>query len=345
MVESIRQVCYGGYYSTGGSVVRDILKECEPNINFPNEFRVIRERHGLIDLHHNLFRVTAPENIDEALTDFLWLAKNLDRNEHYASNSGFSYSKYTDDRFLDLSSSFVSDLTTYHYPMWWHFRNFRQPTWKTVLIRFQEKLRQDNRRQRAPRSTARMALVSEQEFRIASRKYLQDFCKAFSRWSRSTLGVVGLHNAIPPFYLNDVELSLDLLGDARLIVTDRDPRDVFMNYPKDSYGRYLPASDSLITKADGFIRFFKKVRADREKISRLESVTLMNFEDFVVDYEESVQKVFDFFELPRSAHARPMTIFSPKASAANVGMWRKARGEMGDAIALIEQELVDYIRA
>lgn len=343
MSNPIKKICYGGYYSTGGSVTRDIIRELKPNINFPNEFRLIKERHGLLDLHHNLFSVVAPENIDEAFRDFDWLVHNLNRNEGYLSNSGFSYSRYTNDKFSGSSQRFLEALTSYEYPMWWHFRNFRQPAWRTVMRRFENKLRWDDPRKRVPRGTASMSLVSEDEFFCNAQGYIDTIAEEFIQYAGLADRTVGLHNAIPIFRESQVTKAIKMLGDARLVITDRDPRDIFMNYPKDSYGRYLPNTDNLMQSASHFAVFFERLRKEQDQIRQIKNVKLVNFEDFVENYEATKNDVLKFIGLNDFDHTHKFEKFDPSKSRKNVGMWRNARGQMKAAISLIEERLAPYL--
>jgi len=72
-------VSYGGYYSSGGSIIRDIFREFELRFDFSTEFRLLKEKGGLFDLEDTIFRCFASETIDLALKDFVWLANNLSR--------------------------------------------------------------------------------------------------------------------------------------------------------------------------------------------------------------------------------------------------------------------------
>ena len=44
---------------------------------FPSEFRLLKEKNGLLDLENALFISKSPDNIDLAIKDFVILSKNL----------------------------------------------------------------------------------------------------------------------------------------------------------------------------------------------------------------------------------------------------------------------------
>ena len=72
-------IAFGGYHATGGSVIRDILKEYQEIFVFPTEFRILIQHKGLLDLENTIFENGGCENIDLAIKDFLWLCSNLAR--------------------------------------------------------------------------------------------------------------------------------------------------------------------------------------------------------------------------------------------------------------------------
>ena len=66
-------ISYGGYYSTGGSIIRDMFREFEPNFELSIEFRLLKERFGLLELERTIAQDYAPENIDLAQSNIILL--------------------------------------------------------------------------------------------------------------------------------------------------------------------------------------------------------------------------------------------------------------------------------
>jgi len=64
-LDDIKMISYGDYYSTGASVVPDFFREFEPKVELSTQFRLLKERFGLLDLERVTLEDYAPETIDE----------------------------------------------------------------------------------------------------------------------------------------------------------------------------------------------------------------------------------------------------------------------------------------
>ena len=82
-------ISFGGYYGTGGSVIRDLLREYKNIFVFPKEFRLLVESKGLLDLENAIFNNGGCENIDIAIREFLWLSSHFARKTTKFTRKGF----------------------------------------------------------------------------------------------------------------------------------------------------------------------------------------------------------------------------------------------------------------
>ena len=89
---------FGGFAASGGSALRDLFYEYNEIFVFPAEFRLLKEKNGLLDLEKALFISKSPDNIDLAIKDFKNLATNLARVTTKFTRFGFSYDKYTENK-------------------------------------------------------------------------------------------------------------------------------------------------------------------------------------------------------------------------------------------------------
>ena len=126
-------VHFGGFAASGGSALRDLFYEYSDVFVFPAEFRLLKEKNGLLDLEDALFISKSPDNIDLAIKDFLILSNNLARVTTKISRIGFNYDKYTNSIFSKSIIKFINQITDYKYPMNHNF-DFRKIIFKVNLI-------------------------------------------------------------------------------------------------------------------------------------------------------------------------------------------------------------------
>ena len=337
-------ISYGGYYSTGGSIIRDMFREFEPSFELSIEFRLLKERFGLFELERTIVQDYAPENIDLAIRDFIWLTTNLARKSGRYKKAGFSYDMHTNGMFSVATQEFIEEITDYSYPMDWHFYDFERSYLSQISRRIKNKIVTKNVRVKEGDTLASMSYPSKEKFLLAARKYIDCILSGIQDVNgRQKDSVVGLHNAIPCFSTDLIDRGLAYFSSCKVILTDRDPRDVFVNYPKDSYGRYLPQSDDLMVKAHAFVHFFKSIRKNQKAVSQHPNVLFLRFEDVCENYDELYDRIIDFSGIDKSEHKNKGKIFSPKESKRNIGMWRNATSDLAKAVSYIEEELDDYI--
>jgi len=338
-------VCYGGYYSTGGSVIRDIFREFEPAFDFSIEFRLLKERFGLFDLEDVLLRSYAPENIDLAIRDFSWLATNLARKSGRFRKMGMSYDLRTNHVFSGATKEFLDTISDYKYPMSWHFLEFEKGYAAQIASRVAKRLSKDIRRKEGT-YLATLAYPGAENYFEAARKYLNTILDGIrSVNGRGSSSLVGLHNAIPPFSTQLIDRGVGYFDSCKVIIVDRDPRDIFINYPKDSYGRYLPRTEDPVEKAKAFVHFFRATREDQVVVRRHPKVLFLKFEDLCHNYDNLYDELLDFTGLDRSEHTHKRSLFEPEVSRKNIGMWRHRSGEMAKAVRYIEDQLPGFLYA
>ena len=340
-----RVLVYGGYYSTGGSVVRDIFREFRPRFDFQQEFRVLKEKGGLFDLEDAIFAKIAPEGVDLAIRDYLWLTEHYQRSNRRFSKLGFDYNRLTCGVFQDATLAFVDKIVDYRYPMSWHYYTFRQGYAQQILSKLNKKLSLRDPRRQPGSESAYFSSLTEEEYFSAAQGYMHSILSGIKRFNRVSDGMpVGLHNAIPPFSVDLIRRGLQYLPNARIFITDRDPRDVYLNYPQDSYGRYIMNTGSSEERAHAFVRFYKMLRRDQDKVKLHKNVMFLKFEDICRDYDYWLQRIFEFAELDPNDHKAKLSIFRPEDSIKNVSMWKNADRSKFAELQIIEQELDEFIK-
>lgn len=335
---------YGGYYSTGGSIVRDILRETEPRIDFATEFRLLKEKGGLFDLYKTICEHYAPENTDLALKEFEWLMSNFSKPSGFLRKTGLNYQRLSGGIFDLATKRFVESLVDYTYPMSWHYQRFQANYPTDVAWQVKDRFFTRDRRGEKGRVTASMVTGTKAEIEEKFATYLKELIRGIR--AEMDLGSevpLGLHNSIPPFSYELIDLSKKFIPNLKLVITDRDPRDVYLNYPKDSYSRYLQNYGTSDERVLAFCRFYKSIRAEKDAVANRDDTLFLNMEDLCFSPDKYISQVFEFIDVDPSAHRHKGKFFDPNRSKKNIGMWQHLNGELKRDVDIIEEELKDFL--
>ena len=126
---------------------------------------------------------------------------------------------------------------------------------------------------------------------------------------------------------------------AKVIVVERDPRDVFIlnKYKYRLLGSDVPFSFNV----EDFCKQYKALR-NNEEIIENKNILRVKFEDFVYKYDEIEKKVADFLGYNLKKHTRKFERFDPKKSIMNTQVYLKNE-KYNQEIAYIEEHLKNYL--
>jgi hypothetical protein len=125
-------------------------------------------------------------------------------------------------------------------------------------------------------------------------------------------------------------------------VIDRDVRDIFVTGAthSDGFNDMVPIFSRISGTFDIEI-FIKRQKILRSKTNYAHNnrVLRVQFEDLVVDYDNTVGTIISFLDINPDTHVRKFKQFSPEQSAKNVGLWKSAPEHLQEKINIIEKEL------
>lgn len=150
----------------------------------------------------------------------------------------------------------------------------------------------------------RFRKMEEEEFRAIVREYLENF---FSIIQGNE--IIAYDWLLPQTALEKVNYYLS--KPIKQVCVWRDPRDRFLSCIK-------TACDVPMKIEDHCNMLLTKLKNQAPSENRL----VVRFEDLVLKYEETTQKVMKFLELDPSHHVAPKTIFDPSLSVVNIGAWK-----------------------
>ena len=344
----LRFVDVSGYGQSGKSVISDLLREFDgfwvPHNLF--EFDLIRVPGGLLDLYHALVEDWSVVRSDAAIRRFRKVAYRMGEYARLGSPKslmcayGTNYQRVFRRQYFDLTDKFVSSLVSAEFQKEWPYPALED----SMLQIFRARIARAIGLGKTP--TRKFALASSApDFADAAAKYIRAlFHLIVPQEARNVV----LHNALEPF--NPVR-GMQLLGDAREIVVARDPRDIYASlFVKD--GVFIPdfllddklwqlkASMVAAHDLDLFIRQQRILLGASRRERDDGRVLRLNYEDIVMNYEITLDKIRKFLGEEASVHVRPKKFFVPEASGKNVGIWRKVKDR--SAIDRIHAELTEY---
>jgi hypothetical protein len=342
----MQTILYTGYAYTGGTIIGELFREVDSYMVLPGkqpgnmEFRLLKERHGICDLEDAL-KSKDPEIIDLAIKDFQWLCSNYARPISRFRKPGYEYELRSGKTFNKATLEYINTLVDFEYPMDWHFFDFQKSHFSFVFKRIVQKI---TKNKKYGRSSAKLAYPEHDFFIEATRKYLEIIMAGFlNHLSNEGEKNIILPKSVPLFSYKHVLQTTQYFHNPKIILIDRDPRDVFIEVIKSERDRYMPMSESIEEKARGFIKFYKSIRCDQKLISDHEKVLLIKFEDMCFNYDKTVDKIFNFVGVEASMHTRKRSKFIPEESQANVFLWKQDKLLFKKAIEIIEKELPNYI--
>lgn len=339
-------VLYSGYANSGGTVLGLIFEEIEHAVVLPMEFRLLKERFGLCELEDALFKSMDPEIIDLALKDFQWLCKQYAISIGRFNRAGYSYEQRSGHTFNKATDQYINSLIDYKYPKSWHYYDFKLSYHKLLFQRVIKKFSKNDTYGQLP---AFLAYPGRNLFLEKTRNYLQEILNGFlhqqghdQNLKKRDDSFIVLPKSIPLYSDSAVKQIVRYFDDCRIILIDRDPRDIFFEVLNGKQ-RYLPVTNSLNEKVKGFIKHYLALRAEKDKVEEHPKVLMLQFEDVVLESEKSLLKIYKFLNIAPNDHSQKGSIFKPKESEKNIGLWKKFQGKEAGAIRLIESELETYL--
>lgn len=332
----IRTVHFGGFLATGGSALRDLFYDYDDIFVFPAEFRLLKEKNGLLDLERSLFISKSPDNIDLAIKDFKNLSRNLGRITTKIKRVGFSYDKFTNNHYSKLINNFIEEIINYRYPFNGHNYDFRKSYFKSQLDRYASKF--------LPYSffeqDAYLAYPIYEDYLKSAKNLLSNIFQSAIDKENMNPKYIGLHNVVNHFTFEEIYSSAKYFDDFKMVIIDRDPRDVFIDFP---HHRYIPKNVDNLNKAKCFVHFFKALRLNLKEIKNLEFCLLVSFEDLIINYDKTVKKIENFLGISKRNKNKKKKCFIPKDSLKNIRKYKELETEYQPAIKFIESELSEYL--
>ncbi len=327
-MSDVNVISVGGYGYTGGTAVKDLLREIKDFSVLDVEFRLIKDPYGLMDLENNLVHNWRNHlNSDIHIKDFLWFVQNLARVNGKLNKLGLNYSGRINKDFIKLTIEFLNKICDFEYDGNWHLLLFKE----FYLKQLYSKVRRRFHHGKTHTQKMYYSKPSRDLFVDASKEYIRNL---FSNFNNSN---VVLQNAIDTY---NPEQGLNYFNSAKMIIIDRDPRDIYVDVIKKHDASFL--GEALVKNRDvqKFINDFKNRRERLNEIRQIKDILIIRFEEFINNYDELLMDIFSFLGIDKSSHVEPRFYFNPDKSKKNIGLWKSYKYQK--EIRMIEKELFDF---
>ena len=339
-----------GFGHSGKTAVSDLLREVKGveahNNSF--EFGLLRLPDGIFELEEALCGNWSPIRSDRAIKRFRKLCKIL---------SG-TYSKHLCKSFIEDSELYIESLVEGR--LWvdgWFDVLYDCPKLsiskeilrKLNLLNLLRKfLKIFPEKQLSSRSKCEVFLSGGDNFKFKTKIFLEKilFCN-----TKIESKFVLTNNMLEPF---SPSTGISFFEDVVCIVVQRDPRDVFASV-KNYEQSFIP--DFEENNKHYSKEFLKTLKQDMLGLQNLSSfitrqklyhhktiltnesdrIIRIKYEDLVLNYDETVKKLFSQLGIDINDHIMKKRFFDPNQSSKNVGIWKTLPDD--NDIKMIENEL------
>jgi hypothetical protein len=320
-----------GFMFSGKAAVHDLISEIDGIWTPGNriEFDLLRVKDGVADLE-NAISSWSPIRSDAAVRRFLGVVRKMSARNKGLNRlfvPGFDYGQRYPN-LIEATDKMVRDITKAEWPMFWPYHLLEMSpieiAWFKIIRKFKTTSNNTNYR-----------LISGDKFIERLREYLEEILTY--RIDDKKYNTIVTNNAFEPF---NPHRFINYFHDARCIVVDRDPRDIYATANQYSTG----FNDQLqiynrIAGAFDVNTFIDRISVYRSNISQVASdrILFINFEDLIYNYEIVVNRIYNFLGISPEKHSKKFSKFDPEKSKKNIGLWRSLPDQ--DSIKLIEQAL------
>ncbi len=323
-------ICVSGYGRSGSSACIDLLKEFEFVDGPDKEFRIAKDPHGLLDLELSIVDNWEFIRHNTAINDFLEYCSMLGRGESIFKKVGKNFSDILYIDFMKESIEYVNRINNFTYFGDTMLHRYRLNALQSFKQRLNSKLGLSNA------ALMHFSRPTKERFLVETNRYLRRLFENYA--ANKNIHKVVLDQAISP---TNIKKTLKYFDNAKLIIVDRDPRDIYANMiDKKMFLGMDILNDELAHK---YIEWHRIVRQqsiqDVDNAPMQDKVLRLNFEDLFLHYEGTIKKIKEFLEIDFN-HKDKGVKFNPESVSDHVGIWKNVLNQK--TVFQIEKELKEY---
>ena len=321
-----------GYGGTGSSVVSDLFKEFSGVKSFGDfEFRFLQDPSGVRDLEFGIVLNNDRLTTSDCINRF---KKYID---YLSSSKVYNYELFFNHEFKKISYQYIDDLVDVKWDGFWH-QDIINSSFIEKIFYYTERIVQKkilNKKEGGAvlfnkifRHEMFYSTVGESFYNI-TRSYI---LKLLSKVDCQNCNYVLFDQLVP---VNNIDKYSRYFDSLKVIVVDRDPRDLYLLNKCIWKESWIPSENIEI-----YIKWFEKLRSI-EKCNDENIAIYLNFEDFIYNYENTIKKICDFVGIPTGDHVFKAKFFDPSISIKNTNLQEKYI-QYDDDCKLIKKRLNKY---
>ena len=323
------------YMGSGSSAVTDLISEFA-NVNNTYgyfEYVFLHCPNGVFDLEDKLLVGNNALKSDEAIHTFLKTMKNLfDKKYYWVGN----YNKIIGPDFYNRCVQYTNELIDFKLDNYWYIQentNFRMGIILAIRkILYYLSFKKINLKKPLLYDTMYLSYPDKDKFYNVTKKFIKDVFNMIDDGKDDLL----LDQLLLPHNLFRAKNYFD--DNVKMIVVDRDPRDVFIS---NKYAwRYKHDGVPYSYDVKEFCEQYKKIRLI-EKEYQNKNVLKIHFEDLIYKYDETLDVIIKFLGFENREHILKKKKFNPEKSIVNTQLFNNPK-YMKEA-KYIEKELKEYI--
>ncbi|OJJ29482.1 sulfotransferase domain-containing protein [Campylobacter concisus] len=323
-----------GYGGTGSSAITDLLKEFDSGISMGDaEFWFLQDYDGVSDLEYYLIDGNHRSKVSMAISKFI---------KYIKTHSAF-YNKFFGENFIKYSNEYINSLVDARFRKalsdyevsnsflkLWYFKIYpiMQLGIKKILkkdtFEFSPKIRLIDKYYSIP---------DKNRFYIETKKYTS---KLFSLLDTDNkYKFIAIDQLVPSINTNRYFNYVDNL---KVIVVDRDPRDLFLlNETHWNGASYICDTTNIYE----YINWYKTMREHIKTEKKNDNVVYMMIEELIYEYDKSLERLYNFLGLAEEEHIKKRQYFNPDVSKNWTRLWEKYP-KYKKEVEIIREHLNEY---
>lgn len=324
-----------GYMGSGSSAITDLVSEfrdCQ-NEHKSYEYIFLHCPNGLFDLEDKLLIGNNALRSDEAIRSFKEQMDKLYNKKYWWVGN---YEKIIGPNFKNITNKFISNIEEFNIPSYWYtHEEVDSKMFFKLLLRKPFKMIFRNKKFKKIlkyNDGVKISFIEKNDFYKYAHDYIYEVVEEIAKKKNNVI----LDQFLLPFNLFRVDNYFD--NNLKVIVVERDPRDVFI------INKYIwPERELTVpfpTEVNDFCDFYRKMRQS-EKECDSDKVLRIKFEDLIYKYDDKVKEITKFLNFKSTDHINKKSRFNPDISIKNTQLFRKE--EYKEEIKIIEEKLSNYL--
>jgi len=322
-----------GYGGTGSSAITDLLKEFDNGLSLGSaEFWFLQGYDGVSDLEYYLVDGNHRSKVNLAIKRFQKYVDN--HNKFYSTFFGDKYKEYSDDYIETLIDVKFKKSISYY-----EINNKLKRSFFFRVSPFVQRVVVRILRGRVKEFSPYIPM-DDKTYSTPDRRRFYEATKNYTKNLFDTIGsnhsFIAIDQLVPAM---NAKRYLNYVHNLKIIVVDRDPRDLFLlNELYWKGAAYVCDTESV----DEYISWYRSIRAHRKFESKNENILHIMLEDLIFNTNETLGGIYTFLGVDKSNHTKKGHFFKPSVSERHTRLWEKFPEYRRLDVDKIQKELHEY---